>query len=262
MEATGPDQKLSTLLSCQLDAKSQDLEWMLAHFTFVADATTLAGECDIVCSPKMSVASYHGLPFPALAFLGTSPELLNSYATFLIEPGSPVALLVNEEQRQVVEQAFVINKSIPEWQMLFEGTPEALEIGNAVPLKPKNLSAMQSLAKVTQLEALEQDPFNHGPAFGIWEGRTLAAMGTTHLTIPQAVEIGNIATHPDYRHSGYATHIIAALIHAHQREDNKVFLMVYQDNLKAIQFYEKLGFQRKRPMYLMHCQVKQTTQNY
>jgi len=257
MNTTTPTTQYASTLSCQIEALSQDLEWTLSNFTFVADMTTLADECDIVCSPAMSVASYHGLPFAALAFLGDSPELLYNYATFLVEPGSEVTLLVNGEQRPVVEDAFLVSEIIPEWQMVYRGDPATLEPGEAEPLLPKHVSAMQKLAQITELTALEDDPLTHGPAYGVWEGRTLAAMGGTHLTLPRAAELGSIATHPDYRRLGYAFNVISALVLAHAEEGLTSFVMVYQSNVQATKLYETLGFERARPMYLIRCLVEE-----
>jgi ribosomal protein S18 acetylase RimI-like enzyme len=258
METSEPAHQLSALLSCQIDAMSQDLEWTLANFPFVAEATALANECDLVCSPTMSVASYHGLALPKLAFLGESPELLANYATFLIEPGSEVTLLVTREQRDIVERAFPVLEIIPERQMLFAGDAEALEIGTAAPLNAKHLQAMQALAHLTALKPLAKDPLAPGPAFGVWEGRTLAAMATTHVNIPSVAEIGDIATHPDYSHRSYTEHVIGALIRAHEEEGKRAFIMVDESNHEAIQRYEKMGFEHKRLMYRMRCRVEET----
>ncbi|MFP4343061.1 MAG: GNAT family N-acetyltransferase [Anaerolineales bacterium] len=256
VESVGPGAYGMTTLSCQLEAATQDLDWMLAHFTFVADATTLADDCDIICSPALSVANYQGLASPALSFLGDSPELLANYATFLVEPGSEVLLLVNEEQQPVVAAAFTVVESVPEWQMVFRGEPGELPETEAVPLTRKQLPAMQALAAAAGLAALPDDPFAHGPAYGMWAGHRLVAMSTTRLSIPGAAEVGNIATAPNYRRKGYATHVVAALVKELLEEEQVVFLMVYQANAAAIRLYERLGFVRERPMYLMRCLVE------
>jgi ribosomal protein S18 acetylase RimI-like enzyme len=249
------DISANSALRCQIDVLRQDQEWAMAHFTFMADVTTLADDCDIVCSPTMSVASYHGLPFPALAFLGDSPELLANYTTFLVKPGVEVTFLVNEEQRPIVEEAFVVSEIIPEWQMIYRGTGDALDVGEATALQPRHLPAAQRLANAAGLHALPDDPLAQGPAFGIWEGRSLMALATTRLTLPGAVEIGAIATHPNARRKGYATNVLSALIKAHDDGETSIFLMAYQSNLAALRLYKKLGFQKERPMYLIHCLV-------
>lgn len=257
-DATVAEGQPTSPLTNQISEKVQDLDWTLAHFTFVADVTTLANECDIAHSPAMSVASCHRLPVLALAFMGDSPELLANYATFLAEPGNEVYLLVNEEQRAAVEGAFEVLEVTPEWQMVFKGTEESLDPGPAEPLTIKDIPAIQALAKTEGLSMLEKDPLACGPAFGVWRRRQLISMATTRIRVPGAAEIGNIVTHKDYRQQGYGSAVISALVKSLREQALQVFLMVYQTNAEAIRVYEKLGFEIVRPMYLMHCVIKDT----
>lgn len=245
-----------TQLACQIEALRADLEWTLSHFTFVAAVTTLSDECDIVCSPAMSVASYHGPRFPELAFLGESPELLGTYTTFLAEPGSEVHLLVSAEQRAIAEQAFAVLEIRPTWQLVFRGDARQLDPGPATPLKPKHLAAMQTLAQKAEISTVGEELFERGPAMGIWDGRTLVAMGATRTRVTGIAEIGKIAVHPEYRRRGYLQNIVAALVQALLAEEAvTIFTIVQQGQTETLQSYEKLGFERARPMYLMHCLV-------
>lgn len=246
-----------TQLACQIEALRDNLDWTLAHFVFVAAATALSEECDIVCSPAMSVVSYHGPRFPELAFWGESPELLRTYTTFLVEPGSEVHLLVSMEQRAIVEQAFAVIEIRPSWQLVFAGEAQHLDPGTATPLKPRHLAAMQALAQKAEISTVGEELFERGPAMGIWEGRTLVAMGVTRTRVPGVVEIGKIAVHPDYRQRGYTANIVAALLQSLLDEETSltVFTMVQQGNTEALQRYEALGFERARPMYLIRCLV-------
>ncbi len=256
MSETGSGGRAPSPLTAQIQTLTQDPEWTLAHFTFVADVTALADECDIAHSPAMSVASCRSLPFNALAFLGESPELLANYAAFLVDSGSEAYFLVNETQRQVVHTAFSVLEEIPEWQMAFNGDLSRLGSEPAVPLRIKDLPAMQTLAQAEGLMALEKEPFAHGPAFGIWDGGKLVAMSTTHLRVPGAAEIGNIVTLAGHRNRGYGTAVVSALVRHLHDEKLKIFLQVYQSNAPAIRLYEKLGFERVRPMYLMRCLIQ------
>ncbi len=243
-------------LAHQIERQSQDLEWTLAHFTFVANVTTLANECDIAHSPGMSVASCHRLPLPALSFLGNSADLLANYATFLTNPGSDIYLLVNEQQRPVVEDAFDVVQTQAEWQMVFRGDTNTFDSGLAIALEERDTSAMCTLADVGGLTFLERDPLSAGPAFGVHKGRKLVAMATTRLQVPGAAEIGNVVTHPDHRRKGYASIAVSALVKTLVAQDLCVFLQVYQDRPACITLYEKLGFEITQPMYLMRCVVK------
>lgn len=245
-------------LAHHLEAQTRDLDWTLANFAFVANVTTLESECDIAHSPGMSVASCHALPQMALSFVGESADLLANYATFLADPGSEVVLLVNAEQRDVVQAAFEVLAVQPQWQMVFRGTPESLDPGEAVELGEEHLPAMQALAKAEKypLTTFAKHPFDHGPAFGIWERKKLAALGMTNLRLPGAVQIGNLITRKEYRQQGYASNIIAALVRALIREDVCVFALADQDDEVSLNLAESLGFVRERPMYLMRCVLK------
>jgi ribosomal protein S18 acetylase RimI-like enzyme len=245
-------------LDSQIEAQTRDLDWTLAHFTFVANVTTLATECDIAHSPVMSVASCRGLPQFALAFMGSSADLLATYATFLTDPGSEVDLLVNDGQRAIVEEAFEVSQMVPQWQMLFRGDPDDLPTERATQLADNDFSAVQALARAEDypLCSYSQEPFTHGPAYGVWERRRLVAMGTTALCVPGAAQIDNVLTHSDYRRRGYASTVVGALIAAHRAEGRHVFAVVEQGNEAALKFFEGLEFVRARPMYRMHCVLR------
>lgn len=258
MESADPAERTGSPLSDQITVQTQNLDWTLAHFSFVANVTTLEAECDIAYSPSMSVASCHALPQTALAFLGESAELLANYATFLADPGNEVTLLVNKEQQAIVSAAFDIVESQAQWQMVYRGIPEALDLGDAVELTENDIPAMQALAKAEkmQLQSFAKNPFEHGPAYGIWVRKKLLAMGTTNVHVPNAAQIGNIITRKEHNRRGYATQVVSALVQALEAQELCVFLMVTQENHEALRLFEGMGFVRERPMYLMRCVIQ------
>ncbi len=260
MQAVAHAERLSSHLASQIEAQTRDPDWTLAHYTFVASVTALAAECDIAHSPAMSVASRHAMPRPRVAFIGKSAELLANYATFLISHGSEIELLVDDTQRTVVEQAFKVISSEPYWQMVFRGDPAALDPGAAVELTDNDLTAMQTLAKSVQVELqfVAQDPFQQGPAFGIWEDCQLAAMGVTDLRLPDVVQIGNIVAAESAARHQYIAAVVSALVKAHAECAN-VFCVIPHQHESAVGLLETLGFVRERPMYRMRCVFKEVT---
>jgi ribosomal protein S18 acetylase RimI-like enzyme len=243
-------------LGFEFQALLADPDWVLDHFTLAADLTTLQEECRFARAEEAVVARYQGLPFPALAFLGLAPAQIAGLAAQLVGPDEPFYLLLNEQEAQLAEQAFAVEQVHPEWQMLFAGDLTDLDPGEAVPLEAPDLEAMQDLAENAGLMALEADPFRYGPAFGVWEAGRLVAMGATHLRVPGAAEIGNVATRTTHRRRGYARQVVAALVQAHVAEGRRVFLVVFQTNHPAVRLYEGLGFVRLRPMFLMRCRLR------
>lgn len=258
MQTIGHTGRLSSHLASRIETQTRDPDWTLANFTFVASVTTLAAECDIAHSPSMSVASSHSLPRARLAFFGESAELLANYATFLVDPNSEIELLVAESQRTVAETAFKVLHSEPQWQMVFHGNPEEADSGLAAELADNDLAAMQALARNEHVELLfaTKDPFEQGPAFGIWEKHKLVAMGTTDLRLPGAVQIGNIIAQQTPDGHTYRANIAAAFIKAYADQNVKIFIIVNQHDEEAIRLLEKLGFTRERPMYRMRCVLK------
>ncbi len=249
-------------LASEIQARTRDIDWTLAHFSFVANVTTLAPECDIAASPVMSVASCRSMPKMALAFIGESAELLSTYATFLADPGSEVDLLVNEEQRDVVAAAFDVVSVRSKWQLVYRGDRATLNKGRASQLAGHDVGALQALARTEKvtLNVVSPDPLQYGPAFGIWERRKLVAMGTTMLSIPGAAQIDNVVTRHDYPHAVLGAEVVSALVLAHQAEGRRVFTVVNQDDASALALFEALEFRCERPMYLMTCVLRQAVQ--
>ncbi len=258
-------------LHSQIQEQTQDLDWTLAHFTFVANVTALTEECDIAHSPAMSVASCPGTydtlqaemspPQPALAFIGEAPDLLANYAAFLADPGSDVALLVDEAQRAIVAEAFTVLDITPEWQMVYENDAAELMTDPAVELTPEDWPAMQALAKAekTVVRTFSKDPFEHGPACGVWDKQSLVGMMTTNVRVPGAAKIGNLVIRKEYQDRGYDACIIGALVRALQAEDICPFIIIEQEREEMVARLEHLGFERQRPMYLMHCRLEDET---
>lgn len=249
--------RLSPLAS-QLEAQTQDLAWTLAHFSFVANVTTLAAECDIAHSPAMSVATCRSLPRLGLAFVGDSSDLLATYATFLADAGSAVSLLVNEAQCEIVGRAFEVESVVPKWQLLYRGDPSTLDPHLASELADNDLAAIQTLARTEKvaLNGVPSDLLKQGPAFGIWERRKLVAVATTIVCLPGAAQINNVITRKEFRRHGYGSAVISALLLAHLSQGRSVFAVVDQTNLETLHLFEKLGFTRERVMYAMACVLK------
>ena len=246
-------------LDAQLAAQTQDLDWTLAHFSFVANITTLAAECDIAHSPTMSVASCRNLPQPELSFLGTSADLLANYATFLADPGSEMTLTVNEAQYQVATKAFEVIESQPLWQMVscdpIVWTPQI----PARRLGPSDWPAMKSLAKAEKAALLtfSKEPFALAPAFGVWDKRRLQAMGMTLLRLPRAAHIGNVLARRESAEQNHDLTVIAALANDLLTEGLCAFLLIAQTNSSLRQRLEALGFQQARAMYRVRCILRE-----
>ena len=88
-----------------------------------------------------------------------------------------------------------------------------------------------------------------GQFLGIREDGKLVAMGGLRLHLPGYREITTVATLPGHEGRGYATAIVMALMARIHSAGNKPFLTVRTDNTRAIEIYQRLGFQKRTLLY-------------
>jgi len=235
--------------------QEQGLEQALAYFTFIADVTTLTADCRFAGDAETLAARYDGLPFAAVAFYGQDAARLAALTHRLLTPDEEFYCLVGEEQWALVQTAYSVLEVDQEWQMLFRGEPAALDPGATAALGPPDLAEMKSLARREGMTAFECDPLAQRSWYGVRRQGELVAQGGTHLTLSRAVEIGNIVTAHTHRRRGYASQVVAALVHAIHPQGKAVFLQVFKNNAPAIACYKQLGFEPLRTMYLARCHL-------
>jgi predicted GNAT family acetyltransferase len=80
-------------------------------------------------------------------------------------------------------------------------------------------------------------------------------MAATHFATTDVIEIGHIATHPDYRRRGYASACTSALARTAFGLAPRVFLMVMADNTPALAAYKRLGFRAVERFYLTRFEM-------
>jgi GNAT superfamily N-acetyltransferase len=243
--------------------QKQDLRRALAHFTFVADVTTLAAACQFAGDGDTLVARYDGLPFAAIAFHSqrASSERYDAARRIakltegLVSPAEAFYCLVADDELALLEAAYQVLEIHPEQQMLYCGCPSRLDPGDAVRLTLGDLPAMAALARREGMMAFEQDPLARGPWYGVRRGGRLVAQGGIHLSLARAAELGNIVTAGTHRRQGLATQIVAALLRDLVPTGRAVFLQVLEDNVPAMTFYQEIGFRELRAMVLAKCRM-------
>ena len=110
-------------------------------------------------------------------------------------------------------------------------------------LNSRDLPQVLKLAELAKLDPFGPKALELGLYFGIFEMGQLVAMGGERMFAQGLREIGSVATHPEYRHQGYARTIMGALIAEHQKNHELSFLHVMRDNEHAHHIYERMGFQ-------------------
>lgn len=227
----------------------------------LSNTTQLRSRCDVVVAEHngkvVGVAStYYDLPAANLTFAANSDAVAGELISTLADRNAVLrneegfTLLPRERYEQLRRRATILGAEI-EYQMVVE--PEQLRTPDA-PLTRRlttdDLPAMNALASDAQLSVWHERALSLGPAFGCFVENRLVAMAATHFATPDIVEIGHIATHPDFRRQGFASACTAAMTKAGFVLSPRVFLMVLEHNTAALSAYKRLGFRAMERFYL------------
>jgi ribosomal protein S18 acetylase RimI-like enzyme len=109
-------------------------------------------------------------------------------------------------------------------------------------LDKKNAGEMVALAALTKPGPFAMRTIEFGDYFGIFESGRLAAMTGERLHVNNYTEISAVCTHPDHIGKGYAAALLQYQLKILLAKNEKPFLHVRSDNVRAIALYERLGF--------------------
>jgi predicted GNAT family acetyltransferase len=109
----------------------------------------------------------------------------------------------------------------------------------------------QDSAEMMALTALTKPgPFNTrthelGTYLGIRRGGKLVAMAGERLKVPGYTEVSAVCTHPEHTGHGYARTLMTEVMRRIRDRGETPFLHVREDNVRAIELYQRIGFQRR-----------------
>lgn len=227
----------------------------------LSNASQLRAHCDVLVAEDDRrvlgvISTYHDLPIANLTFATRSGDLVGPLVAALadrnprLRAGTAWALLPIDRRNQLAPHVQIVDFEI-EYQMVVE--PEQLHVPashTARRLSADDAPQMDALARAAGLSVWHHSALTLGPAFGCFADGKLVAMAATHFATPEIVEIGHVATHPDYRRHGYGSACTAAITQAAFALAPRVFLMVLEHNVSALAAYKRLGFRTMECMYL------------
>jgi ribosomal protein S18 acetylase RimI-like enzyme len=85
-----------------------------------------------------------------------------------------------------------------------------------------------------------------GHYFGIHVDGTLVAMAGERVALPGYREISAVCTLPGHTGKGYAAHLLRHILQFHVAAGLRSFLHVAGANQRAIELYERLGFEKSQ----------------
>lgn len=125
---------------------------------------------------------------------------------------------------------------------------QATDFSKVIPLTEEHIEQMAALAALTRPGPFGVRTIDFGSYFGIFENEQLISMTGQRLHVENYTEISAVCTHPEHTGKGYAFSLLQHQLQLILKEEQVPFLHVRDDNTRAIQLYERLGFKVSRPM--------------
>jgi ribosomal protein S18 acetylase RimI-like enzyme len=161
----------------------------------------------------------------------------STIALFLAEPYQPQA-------------GWDLVATAPLLQMTYEnGKPDLLRATGSEP-DVTELNAADSPEMIGLTALTKPGPFNKrthelGTYLGIRHEGKLVAMAGERLKVPGFTEVSAVCTHPQHRGKSYARVLMMEVMRRISSRGETPFLHVREDNVGAIELYERIGFRRR-----------------
>jgi ribosomal protein S18 acetylase RimI-like enzyme len=142
-------------------------------------------------------------------------------------------------------------------QFVYEAVKEIKnEFVDVRPLNKSHIDQMIHLATITQPGPFGPGTINFGHYHGIFDDGELVAMTGQRLHVQNYTEISAVCTHPLHTGKGYAHTLLQHQLQLILQQEQHPFLHVREDNIRAVELYERIGFTISRPMnfYFMQRQ--------
>jgi ribosomal protein S18 acetylase RimI-like enzyme len=128
-------------------------------------------------------------------------------------------------------------------QLVFEGGRDAGQDSfSPLPLGEEHVGQMMELAALTKPGPFGPRTIDFGSYFGIFQKEKLAAMAGQRLHVQDFTEISAVCTHPGCLGRGYASALVRQQAELILEQGKTPFLHVREDNRRAIEMYERIGF--------------------
>jgi predicted GNAT family acetyltransferase len=180
------------------------------------------------------------------AFAKDTPE---SYAALagLVGDGGTAALFLDDPYEARPGWDYVAGA--PLFEMVCENgrasSTVASSVSEIIELGQADSPEMVELAGLTKPGPFGTRTHELGTYLGIRVDGKLVAMSGERLKVPGYTEVSAVCTHPEYVGKGYAGVLMTEIMRRIRERGETPFLHVRESNTRAVQLYERLGFQTR-----------------
>jgi ribosomal protein S18 acetylase RimI-like enzyme len=189
---------------------------------------------------------------PLAAFPEPTPEGYESL-TGLVDTGATIGLFLDAPYQPQAGWSFLAGAPMPEMVYEGDGVPSSSASDpEIVELSAADVPEMMALTALTKPGPFHKRTYELGTYLGIRREKKLVAMAGERLKVPGYTEVSAVCTHPEHTGHGYARILMIEVMQRILERGEAPLLHVRQDNVRAIQLYERLGF---RLRVLLHFAV-------
>ena len=136
----------------------------------------------------------------------------------------------------------------PLLQMVFQNgaATSTAANGDIVELGLRDSPEMIELTSLTKPGPFGPRTHELGTYLGVRVEGRLAAMAGERLKVPGYTEVSAVCTHPDFLGRGYAGTLMREIMRGISNRGETPFLHVREDNTRAIELYQRLGFRIRK----------------
>lgn len=139
-----------------------------------------------------------------------------------------------------------LNKEVICLQMIVY-EPIAITINEQiVKLTDEHIDALYELVNLVQPGYFKRKTALLGNYYGVFKNEELVAVTGERMQMNDFIEVSAVVTHPNHTGKGYAKQLVAHTVNEIFNQNKIPYLHVIEDNIGAIQLYEKLGFEIRR----------------
>lgn len=175
----------------------------------------------------------------------------------LVPAGGRLALFTREPLAQSAD--LIVDMQAPILQMILNSATVVPKSNFEVEYLDRNdVADMLDLTSRTKPGPFGPRTIEFGQYIGIRADGRLVAMAGERMRFGRFVEVSAVCVDQEFRGKGLAALLVAHLAQALQAKGQTPFLHVFESNARAIALYEKLGFTRRRTLYVTSLHAADT----